>query len=208
MMPPAVEDVVTPEREPGVYVRSNRSEQELDFLWDRDRRRGADHDRYHLGFFAGGFVVGSLLTFAGCLLFFTGGNPFQPPVQIQGPPVVEERVLSSQDMNNREASSSVGRQKKASSQAPAKASEPDKGIGLPFLGGAKQEAQKVEAAPPLEPKAKTYEVQSGDTLGSIAIRFYDSSHPDYIAKIQRANKLENADTLKLGQKLIIPPKSY
>ncbi len=57
-------------------------------------------------------------------------------------------------------------------------------------------------------KAKIHSVTSGDTLGSIAIQFYDSSNPKYIEKIRNANNLTDADTLSIGQRLVIPPKTY
>lgn len=55
---------------------------------------------------------------------------------------------------------------------------------------------------------QTYTVRSGDTLGGIAGKFYGSTAPKYVEKIQRANNLRSADSLQLNQKLVIPPKSY
>ncbi|MCH1453827.1 MAG: LysM peptidoglycan-binding domain-containing protein [Flavobacteriaceae bacterium] len=62
---------------------------------------------------------------------------------------------------------------------------------------------------PLKPKpvalARTYVVQKGDSLYAISRKFYgDSSKIDLIFKANRAS-LPSKNSLKLGQKLIIPP---
>ena len=51
---------------------------------------------------------------------------------------------------------------------------------------------------------ETYEVQEGDTLESIVIRFYGSFDINKVAKIQEANKMANPNALSIGQKLVIP----
>lgn len=56
--------------------------------------------------------------------------------------------------------------------------------------------------------ATSYTVKSGDTLGSIAEKVYGSSAPKYQEKIQRANNMDNPNSLQLDQKLVIPPKDY
>lgn len=188
--------VLDEQREPGVYVRSNRPDQELDFLWDKERKKTPESDRFHLSFFMGGVVVGSLITLAGCLFFFSSGR-FTSPGTTAKPPIIEEQVLPE-------------------NSAQPEAVQPDKqkpkqnkstGIQIPFFS-AKQ--PKPEQKPPVttEVKARLYEVQPGDTLGSIALKFYDSSNPEYVARIQRANQLSSADSLSIGQQLSIPPKSY
>lgn len=52
----------------------------------------------------------------------------------------------------------------------------------------------------------TYTIQSGDSLGLIAERFYKSSAPKYVQMIQRANNLNSAHSITAGKKLIIPVK--
>ena len=71
--------------------------------------------------------------------------------------------------------------------------------------------QKVgpQVVAPLKPKpvalARTYVVQKGDSLYAISRKFYgDSSKIDLIFKANRAS-LPSKNSLKLGQKLIIPP---
>ncbi len=49
-----------------------------------------------------------------------------------------------------------------------------------------------------------YTVQSGDTMESIARRFYGSYSPDKINTIMKANNMTDPNKLAIGQKLIIP----
>lgn len=49
-----------------------------------------------------------------------------------------------------------------------------------------------------------YTVQSGDTMESIARRFYGSYSPDKINMIMKANNMTDPNKLAIGQKLIIP----
>lgn len=49
-----------------------------------------------------------------------------------------------------------------------------------------------------------YSIQRGDTLETIAMRFYGSSHPDYVDKIKVANKIRNVRLIQVGQNIIIP----
>lgn len=67
-------------------------------------------------------------------------------------------------------------------------------------------AQASTTATP-EVAGETYEVQSGDTLATIATQFYDD--PTQWRRIYDANKDAigpDPDKLKIGMKLTIPPK--
>ena len=64
----------------------------------------------------------------------------------------------------------------------------------------KQEVQTTTVLP----QSKEYTVQSGDSLESIAIRFYGSFDEAKIKSIEEANKLANPNAIGIGQKLIIP----
>lgn len=179
------------EKEPGVYVRSNRPEQELDFLWDRERKKMVEHDRFHLGFFAGGVLLGSVLTFIGCFFFFSG--PSLLTDTDSQPTQIEEQVLTKSDLQKPVAVEKPQAQKK------------EAGFALPFF---KDKPKDKSESAPVNVHARAYQVQPGDTLGSIAIKFYESSSPQFIERIQRANKLTSADSLQIGQRLTIPPKDY
>jgi len=68
----------------------------------------------------------------------------------------------------------------------------------------------VNLAPPSQdsanPSFKTteYKVQGGDTLGAIAFKFYGTSDPAKISKIQEFNNLKSPDDIKIDQTLLIP----
>lgn len=63
--------------------------------------------------------------------------------------------------------------------------------------------QEVATTPAL-PQSKEYTVQAGDSLESIAIRFYGGFDETKIKAIEEANKLANPNAIGIGQKLIIP----
>ncbi|MFN2188712.1 MAG: LysM peptidoglycan-binding domain-containing protein [Candidatus Promineifilaceae bacterium] len=75
----------------------------------------------------------------------------------------------------------------------------------PFDGAASgsETAEEGEAAESPEPEGLVYEVQSGDTLGSIALQ-YDVS----IEEIAQASGLLDANVLEVGQRLVIPIENY
>jgi len=56
-------------------------------------------------------------------------------------------------------------------------------------------------------KTEKYEIQNGDTLGKIVIRFYGSYTPEKVQQIQKANKLTNPNQLTVGKELIIPTQN-
>lgn len=183
------------EKEPGVYIRSSHADEDLDFLWNTDRRKTPEPERFHIGFFAGGALVGSLITLVACTFFYQGGKvlpavlPAQPKAVVEQPAVAPipapVKVVVSEEAPKQE-------KKSQGFSMPA--------LKLPIGSPAKApEPAAVEA-----PRTRLYEVQSGDTLGSIALKFYDSTNPSYIELIQQANKMPNPDALKLGQKLTIP----
>ena len=51
---------------------------------------------------------------------------------------------------------------------------------------------------------QTYTVKSGDTLAGIIIRFYGKYDVSKIERIKQANNMKNADSISIGQELIIP----
>ncbi len=160
------------EQEPGVYVRQRRSNEDAEFLWDYDPRKGEGRDRLPLGAFIGGLALGVVVTVGLSFLVLPKLLHGSEEKQAAQPPQVEQRLLTPTDL-----------QERSQPVTPEEALKP---------------------TPPTQGKSGIYAVQDGDTLGSIAIKFYHSSRPSVIEKIQLANHLTDADTLSLGQKLIIP----
>ena len=202
MLPPTLEPKEPTLKEPGVYVRSAIPDHELDVLWDRERKKHHDeHERSHLGFFAAGFAVGVLVTLAGGFLFYAN-----PGLSLQTKPAIiqEEMLPPKEELQQPAAVAPVAPVEAEKTTAPAAEKPASTGLSLPFFSA----QPKPEPKPTPEIKAESYEVKDGDTLGSIAIKFYHSSGPEYVEKIKRANKMSDADSLSLGQKLSIPPKSY
>ncbi len=55
------------------------------------------------------------------------------------------------------------------------------------------------------PPVKEYVVQTGDRLGDISKRFYLTAKKQVVEYLAKANKLEDANTVRAGQKIVIPP---
>ena len=60
------------------------------------------------------------------------------------------------------------------------------------------------ASEALPARVEKYKIQSGDTLESVSIKFYGSSTPDKVLKIQNASKITNPNKISIGQELTIP----
>ncbi len=76
------------------------------------------------------------------------------------------------------------------------------GIIPPKEKNTKEKPKTQENKTPTPPKSIT--VKSGDNIYSISKRVYGDSQ--FYKKILQANKIKNIRSLKIGQKLIIPPK--
>jgi LysM repeat protein len=183
---------MTSEQEPGVYVRGNHAEQELDFLWNAEGKKPVERDRFHLGFFAGGALFGSVVTFLVCMFIFGLGKTTTAPTTLEKPTVVEEQVV-------------IPEQTLPTPTAQTKHEAPKFGLFnfLPHPAPKAAETSKTVTAPSTA-DTRSYKVHSGDTLGSIAIHFYGTSSPKMIEKIQHANNMTNADQIKIDQPLVIP----
>ena len=69
---------------------------------------------------------------------------------------------------------------------------------------ARIQAEKAKAK---AKRVQVYTIQPGDTLASIAEKFYGKGNgatPENVARIIKANKLDGADGIRVGQKLAIP----
>lgn len=74
-------------------------------------------------------------------------------------------------------------------------------VKFTFIPADKQ-APAEETVP--KPTEKEYTVQAGDSLEDISVRFYGKFDEAKIKEIQVKNDLKNINSIKIGQKLIIP----
>jgi LysM repeat protein len=170
----------TQEKAPGVYVRAeNELPHELDLLWSNTRPYHREERSPLLAFIAG-VLVGGILTAAVFLLFIMKPHIHTNPNEMTAP-------VTNNSLNDGQG---------ASTESGATPSAGNTTTGPTALSGA------------AAGNATSYTVVSGDTLGRIAEKVYGSADPKYVDKIQRANSMTNPNSLKLDQKLVIPPKNY
>lgn len=90
---------------------------------------------------------------------------------------------------------------------PAATTQPKGAASTTLTGGAGDTAATPApgmAVPRSKPAAaQTYVVKQGDTLTSIARQFYGSATPANIKKIQKANKIKNANRIAVGRTLTL-----
>ncbi|MEB3206682.1 MAG: LysM peptidoglycan-binding domain-containing protein [Vampirovibrionales bacterium] len=177
---------------PGVYVRS-RSHQaghsatsgapDLDMLWAGNRGFGRD-ERSSLLVFLGGCLVGGFVTAVGFMLFIN--KPQMSP---------EEAV----------ALSPMAAQTETSADKPAVSTVSEAKPNLPSTAGETPALKAAQPSPEGTLRGQTYVIQSGDTLQTIAQKFYGSADDVYVLKIQKANHLESPHMIMIDQALVIPP---
>lgn len=169
----------TAEKSPGVYVRTGEYEpHELDMLWSGTRHFGKE-ERSPIIFVAVGLIIGVVITAALFSLLFSKPQITTGENELTAPIVNETELLQKTEV----------------------------------IPAAPEVMPATETTPVSAPAAatsgtQTYVVKSGDTLESIARRFYGSGTPAMIRKIQQANAMNNPDALQIDQKLVIPPRSY
>ncbi len=74
-------------------------------------------------------------------------------------------------------------------------------LSSPLVGNTTTSLNNSDVISPITP---IYEVQSGDTLASIALKNYKRISPRLLDEICKKNNLSNANKLSLGQKLSLP----
>jgi LysM repeat protein len=213
----------------GVYVRSQEQgpAHELDLLWSGNRGHHIRDDRSPVVSFVFGAIVGAALTAALAFFFFikpeikAGESTMADPVTAQQvTPQVNPATVASQTEATSPAVTTVvvpseGSQTVKPADAPAV--NPIQALVQSASGQASTTQQTASSQTPAVSTAtpavssmasSKHVVKSGDTLESIARKYYGSGTPDLISKIQRANNMKNPNRLKLDQELVIPPKSY
>lgn len=73
-------------------------------------------------------------------------------------------------------------------------------VKFTFVPADKQPVQDIEQVS----QDKEYVVQSGDSLEDISMRFYGSFDEAKLKSIQEKNNLKDLNSIKIGQKLVIP----
>jgi nucleoid-associated protein YgaU len=182
---------------PSVYLRPNGNPEqpqqsatapELDVLWS-NQHKPLKEGASPLLLFGSGFLAG-LLTYALAGFLFAGNNS-----------VLTQwiKLPSSGGVVAPQANKAVEADNTSTSTQPT-----------PTATQSAQPAQGENAANSTTAlvKGQAYKVQSGDSLGSIANKFYGSSAPEMVSRIMKANNLSNPNRLSLGQPLVIPPKNY
>lgn len=68
-------------------------------------------------------------------------------------------------------------------------------------------ARSRRQPPPHRDPKRYYEIQSGDTLGGIAMKEYGTAHPDVLKQIQQANprSIPDLNTVVKGRRIELPP---
>lgn len=158
---------------------SSEKQEELDFLW-RNFKVAAKAEKSPIAFFTTGVFVGVIATLI-VAIFISYGIGYSP---------LNEINISK----------------------PVKA--PKENLKFTFIPADKQTSEDVvtpanSETETVKPQAqatggKLYMVQSGDSLESIAIRFYGGFDQTKLKKIENANGMTNPNEIKIGQKLTIP----
>lgn len=163
---------------PGVYTRAehHRPQNDLDLLWSPNKVHPKE-ERSPVLFFIAGFVACALIAGG---IFFVFNRPH------------EVKTGNTEFLNK-----PIDRVDKLDEALKTK----DKAV----MESSKTDPQTGVQTGGTGTVITTYTVKSGDSLGSIALKFYKSQDPKYLQKLQRANNMKNPNSLQLGQQLAIPP---
>lgn len=160
--------------EPKAYKRPNR-QKELDMLW-QNFKIGVKDEKSPGVYLLTGFIAGALCMF------------------------IMNAVLSIGTVPVNDTNSAVLGQPKFEKTFSRKSKLPQ--INSQITVVPTESAEIVEDIS--SPATETYTVKSGDSMSSIALRFYGKYDPNKVEKIRQANNLTNAHKLSIGQELIIP----
>ena len=161
---------------PEVYVRPNK-EKELDLLWkDFKMPKGERSPIVYLGI---GFIAGIITTLVVSAFIGMSSGNFHPNFKLNF--------------------------KLPAATAPSAKTQTNQDDKLNFLPSSESDTNATATETSASVAAnEEYTIQSGDTMESIARRFYGSYSPDKINMIMKANNMTDPNKLAIGQKLIIP----
>ena len=200
-VPPMQQDIhqETTDKTPGVYVRNEQPQpQELDMLWG-NQKHVPKEDQKPILFFGMGVVVGVIVTGAIFLLFLNKPTATVADNASKLPEVEEIQLVPKIDDPTKEKPVEAAVTTPGETDEMTEAPTPTKPI---------EKATKLVPKQPAQLAVQYYNVRNGDTLEQIARKYYGKGTPEMIEKIQRANNMRNANRLAIGQKLVIPPKTY
>jgi LysM repeat protein len=177
------------DRPPGVYVRSAAPDHDLDLLWATNKHLNKD-ERSPWFVFTLGILAGVIIAVLSVLAF------------VYKPPFIDKAIHRAQGSVPAVTMPGIQMPKIKLGVPGANNNDVLGGLKAATLGNTSQ--GENTASEKTVPASKTYKVKSGDTLGGIAVKFYDSMDPALLQKIQKANHLKSQHALKLNQELIIP----
>lgn len=153
-----------------------RKENDLDILWQGFRINNREEKSPGV-YLLTGFIAGALCMFIMNSILSISANMFTQETnpKAMGQPKFEKKISRREKMPQITNNSSIA-------VVPATA----------------------EAYASAIPATETYTVKSGDSMSTIAFRFYGKYDPDKIDKIKQVNNLQSANKLSIGQQLIIP----
>ncbi len=160
---------------PGIYVRPTK-EKELDVLWQSFKVNQKD-EKSPAVYLVTGFIVGALAMFLMTAIISFAAHS----VSDDGNFRIEKEKVKSPQVSEKVAATAVSNE------------------SINFLP-----PDTAKSSANVGSKTETYTIKSGDTLDSVAMRFYGKYDNAQISKIANANNLANPNKLSIGQKLIIP----
>lgn len=190
-----INEIPVEDGSPEVYIRQNK-EKELDLLWkDFKMPRGEHSPIVFLGI---GFAAGVIATIAISTLIGLNAGEIQANVKHK-----QETAAISATVNNQEEADVNESAEAVAEETVAESNETtSKKFGfLPISNNNKNVSEATDNTA----QQQQYEVVSGDTMESIAKKFYGSYSPEKIEAIMKANNMTNPNKLGIGQKLSIPP---
>lgn len=206
------------ERSPGVYVRSNQYQpQEIDMLWSGSKHFQKE-DRSPLVFTVAGLLLGIIITSA-LFFLFTRKPDIQTGQEGLNVPVISDTELLDDPVDTPMTDDTFSETIDASTDTAldaASAKKKESFFSRLLPSGKKKtdtSSKTIEKAAGIEqettPTADAsgpiiHVVRSGDSLGTIAGRYYNDSSEAKINQIVRANNLTNPDNLLIDQRLVIP----
>ncbi len=174
---------VSTDSAPGIYVRPAK-EKELDVLWQSFKVNQKD-EKSPAVYMVTGFIAGALAMFILTAIISFAAHSAS-----------DEGSLGFQSIKAEKIHTPEAAPAKPAPKAKANAKD---AAAISFLP-----PDTAKASPTSKGKTEQYTIKAGDTLDSIAVRFYGKYDSTLINKIASANNLQNPHQIRVGQVLTIP----